>query len=93
MEFDSIIDWDEAFEFLPGLTVELKSRPGVLDTVVGYDLMMVPPIWLENDPCPRYPHELRVVSRSSVQACTLGQDDSSSQSQPGGTASNLLSIR
>ncbi|MBF2051425.1 MAG: hypothetical protein IGS54_29345 [Elainella sp. C42_A2020_010] len=87
-----MIDWDEAFEYLPGLTVELKSRPGVVDTVVGYDLTMVPPIWLKNDPCPRYPHELRVVSRSSVQACSLNADIASNQNQAGSNP-GLLSIR
>jgi hypothetical protein len=71
MNSDSAIDWDEAFEYLPGLTVELKSCPGKLDVVVGYDLTMVPPIWLEQDPCPRYPHELRTISCTQVQACTL----------------------
>jgi hypothetical protein len=74
MDCSSAIDWDEAFEYLPGLAVELKSCPGQFDTVVGYDLTMVPPIWLEHDPCPRYPHELRTISRAQVQACALQLD-------------------
>jgi hypothetical protein len=67
----SQIDWEEAFEYLPGLVVELKSRPGVFDAIAAYDLTMVPPIWLENDPRPRYPHELQIVSRERVQACEI----------------------
>lgn len=65
------IDWEEAFEYLPGLIVELKSRPGVFDTIAAYDLTMVPPIWLEKDSRPRYPHELQIISRERVQACQL----------------------
>lgn len=71
MDLNTAIDWNEAFEYAPGLLVELKSRPGVFDTIAGYDLTLVPPIWLENDPCPRYPHELKIVSRSQVKACDL----------------------
>ena len=67
----SQIDWEEAFEYLPGLVVELKSSPGVYDAIAAYDLTMVPPIWLEKDPRPRYPHELQIVSRERVQACQL----------------------
>lgn len=78
MDFNSAIDWDEAFEYAPGLLVELKSRPGVFDRITGYDLMMVPPIWLENDPCPRYPHELQVVSRTQMKVCDLSQQDAGS---------------
>jgi hypothetical protein len=64
MDFQVDIDWQEIFEFQPGFIVELKSQPGVFDTVAAYEPMMVPPVWLKNDPCPRYPHELRVVFRS-----------------------------
>jgi hypothetical protein len=71
MEFYADLDWDEAFEYLPGITVELKSKPGVMDTIAIYEPMMVPPIWLANDARPRYPHELRVVSRATLQACEL----------------------
>ncbi|WP_242723231.1 hypothetical protein [Microcoleus vaginatus] len=62
MGINENLDWEEAFEYRAGLTVELKSQPGVLHTIAYYEVMMVPPIWLENDPRPRYPHELRVVS-------------------------------
>lgn len=68
---DSEIDWEEAWEYQPGFTIELKACPGVLQTIAYYEPMMVPPIWLEGDPRPRYPHELRVVSRSTRKACHL----------------------
>jgi hypothetical protein len=55
------VDWDEAVEYHPGQRVELKSNPGTFDTIAHYDPMMVPSIWLENDPRPRYPHELQIV--------------------------------
>lgn len=61
MSFDSDLDWEEAFTYRPGLTVELKAKPGTFDTIARYEAMMVPSIWLENDPVPRYPHELYVV--------------------------------
>jgi len=62
MGINENLDWEEAFEYRAGLTVELKSQPGVLHTIAYYEVMMVPPIWLENDPRPRYSHEVRVVS-------------------------------
>lgn len=71
MSAESMIDWDEMFEYLPGTTVELKNRPGVVDQIDFYEAMMVPPVWLVNDPHPRYPHELRIISRQEVQACSL----------------------
>jgi hypothetical protein len=52
----------EALKFCPGQRVELKANPGVVDTIAEYDPMMVPPIWLANDPKPRYPHELNLVT-------------------------------
>jgi hypothetical protein len=55
------LDWEEAFEYRPGQTVELKAAPGTFDTIADYEAMMVPPIWLVNDSRPRYPHELRVI--------------------------------
>ncbi|MGG6293285.1 hypothetical protein ACQ4M4_02585 [Leptolyngbya sp. AN02str] len=67
----NVEDWDEAFEYLPGTVVELKEQPGVTDVVSSYEPMMVPPIWLEHDPCPRYPHQLRVVSRRAAQVCAI----------------------
>lgn len=65
------LDWDEAFEYLPGSLVELTAQPGVFDAIAFYEPMMVPPIWLVNDPRPRYPHEVRVVSRREAQGCAL----------------------
>jgi hypothetical protein len=65
------VDWDEIFEYQPGFVVELKSHPGVFDTIGQYETTMVPPIWLVNDPRPRYPHELRIVSRLKVNAFWL----------------------
>ncbi|MFB2978477.1 hypothetical protein [Microseira sp. BLCC-F43] len=65
------IDWDEMFEYLPGTIVELKDKPGILDRIDCYETMMVPPIWLADDPHPRYPDELRIVSRREVQVCEL----------------------
>lgn len=55
------IELDEALAYQSGQRVELKSKPGTFDTIVAYDPMMVPSIWLEHDPRPRYPHELRLV--------------------------------
>ena len=67
-------DWEEAFEYRAGLTVELKSQPGILHTIAYYEVMMVPPIWLENDPRPRYAHELRVVLQPKVSnVCRISQ--------------------
>ncbi|ELR99846.1 hypothetical protein [Gloeocapsa sp. PCC 73106] len=71
MNTESIIDWDEMFEYLPGMTVELKSEPGVLHKIDYYETMMVPPVWLINDPQPRYTHELRIVSRQGSLVCSL----------------------
>jgi hypothetical protein len=51
--------------------VELKNNPGVLHQIDYYEAIMVPPIWLVNDPRPRYPHELRIVSHRNAQVCAL----------------------
>nr|WP_238717842.1 hypothetical protein [Petrachloros mirabilis] len=64
-------DWDEILEYPPGATVELKARPGVSDVIDYYDPVMVPPIWLVNDPRPRYPHELRVMSIPAAITCEI----------------------
>lgn len=72
MNVDSAIDWDEIFEYLPGTVVELKNNPGVLHQIDYYETTMVPPIWLVNDPRPRYPHELQIVSRRDIQVCDIG---------------------
>ncbi|MBE9126014.1 MULTISPECIES: hypothetical protein [unclassified Coleofasciculus] len=74
MNTELAIDWDEMFEYLPGTTVELKNQPGVLHQIDCYEPMMVPPIWLANDPRPRYPHELQIVSRQAVSVCSLEQE-------------------
>jgi hypothetical protein len=52
---------EERFQYRPGTKVEVKSKPGVVDTIAFYDPMMVPPITLEKDPQPRYPEELRIA--------------------------------
>jgi len=65
------IDWDEVFEYLPKTIVELKAKPNVLYEIDWYEATMVPPIWLVGDPRPRYPHELRIVSRLKLQVCDL----------------------
>ena len=58
--------WSQAQEmavYRSGQRVELKHRPGVIDTVIAYDPMMVPPVILANDPQPRYPEELTLISQ------------------------------
>ena len=55
-------DQQEVSRYRPGQRVELKASPGVVDVIAEYDPMMVPPIWLANDPKPRYPHELNLVT-------------------------------
>lgn len=59
----STIDFEqqEAVQYRPGQRVELITNPGVVDIIAEYDPMMVPPIWLKNDPKPRYPHELNLL--------------------------------
>ncbi|MBV9390092.1 MAG: hypothetical protein JOZ78_27015 [Chroococcidiopsidaceae cyanobacterium CP_BM_ER_R8_30] len=68
MESDLYLDYEEAFIYRPGQKVELKSQPGTCDIIANYEPMMVPPIWLVNDPKPRYAHELRVISHSLTTA-------------------------
>jgi hypothetical protein len=55
-------DQQEALRYRPGQRVELTTSPGVVDVIAEYDPMMVPPIWLANDPKPRYPHELNLLT-------------------------------
>lgn len=64
-------DREEALKYQPGQRVELKSRPGVVDVIADYDPMMVPPIWLANDPKPRYPHELNVLPKPVIGSAWL----------------------
>lgn len=71
MNIETAIDWDEAFEYLPGTRVELKAQPGIVHTIDCYESMMVPPIWLVDNPRPRYPHELRIVSYQNERVCSL----------------------
>ncbi len=59
-------NWSEAEEILSyrsGQKVEYKHRPGVFDTIIGYDPELVPPVILANDPQPRYPEELTLISQ------------------------------
>lgn len=65
MSFNFNVDFDqqEALRYRPGTRVELKQRPGVVDVIAEYDPMMVPPIWLANDPKPRYPEELELLDK------------------------------
>ena len=61
--------WSEAQEmavYRPGQKVEIKSRPGVIDTVIAYDPMMVPPVILASDPHPRYPEELILAAKPAT---------------------------
>lgn len=74
---DSIFGTDdferqEALKYRPGQRVELKANPGVIDVIAEYDPMMVPPIWLENDPKPRYPHELNLLAKPIAVTSWLG---------------------
>ena len=69
--YNNDLDWDEAWEYQPGFTVELAARPGTTHKISSYDPLMVPPIWLAGDPKPRYPHELKIVSRATTKACHL----------------------
>ena len=66
IRFHKDLDLEEAIEYRAGQKVELKERPGVFDTIAEYDSTMVPPIWLANDPQPRYPEELKVIAQKSV---------------------------
>jgi hypothetical protein len=58
-------DWRElpaeGAVYRPGQKVEVKHRPGIVDTVIAYDPMMVPPVMLAIDPQPRYPEELTLI--------------------------------
>ncbi len=61
--------WSEAQEmaiYRPGQKVEIKRRPGIIDTVIAYDPMMVPPVMLANDPQSRYPEELNLVAQAAI---------------------------
>ncbi|HEY9805352.1 MAG TPA: hypothetical protein V6D04_02195 [Candidatus Obscuribacterales bacterium] len=61
MIFETDFDQQEALKYRPGQRVELKHQPGLVDVIVSYDPMMVPPIELASDPMPRYPEELHLL--------------------------------
>lgn len=65
--FNADFDQQEAIKYRPGTRVELKQSPGVVDTIAEYDPMMVPPIWLTNDPKPRYPEELELLAKPLIE--------------------------
>ena len=67
MIFETDFDQQEAFKYRPGQRVELKHQPGVMDIIVSYDPMMVPPISLASDPLPRYPEELCIIPAPALQ--------------------------
>ena len=46
--------------------MELTAQPGIFYTIDFYEPMMLPPVWLVNDPRPRYPHELRIISGQKI---------------------------
>ena len=73
MNFEADIDWEEAFHYRAGQTVEVKAKPGVFDTIACYEAAMVPPVWLVNDPIPRYPHELRVIQHPILESKVVDQ--------------------
>lgn len=62
----------EAEEYRPGTPVELKDKPGRLYIVEEYDPMMVPPVWLVDEPKPHYPDELKLMSKLF---CLLSNQD------------------
>ena len=56
------IERKEARQYAKGQPVELKQQPGQIYIIAEYDPMMVPPIWLKDDPMPHYPEELKLMS-------------------------------
>jgi hypothetical protein len=75
-------DRQEAIKYRPGQRVELKANPGVVDIIAEYDPMMVPPIWLANDPKPRYPHELNLLPKPIMGIAWLGLSNRRSAGHP-----------
>ena len=82
----------EALKFCPGQRVELKANPGVVDTIAEYDPMMVPPIWLANDPKPRYPHELNLVAAPLLSNAWLKLSRSRQSAFPSSSKSKPFSV-
>ncbi len=63
--------WSESKEmtiYRPGQKVEIKRHPGLIDTIIAYDPMMVPPVILAIDPQPRYPEELTLIPIPGIKA-------------------------
>lgn len=56
------LERQETLTYKKGVPVELKQKPGIVYVIEEYDEMMVPPIWLANDPKPHYPDELNLMS-------------------------------
>lgn len=56
------LERQEARQYAKGKAVALKEQPGKVYRIEEFDPMMIPPIWLENDPMPHYPHELLLIS-------------------------------
>ena len=90
MIFETESEQREALKFRPGQKVELKHQPGMVDIIVDYDPMMVPPIVLASDPMPRYPEELQLLPTPALNrtwlnfprqtqypACSLGDREAS----------------
>jgi hypothetical protein len=76
------LDQQDALRYRPGQQVELKANPGIVDIITEYDPMMVPPIWLANDPKPRYPHELNVLVKPMMTISWLRLSNRSSAKPP-----------
>jgi len=66
MQFELSDNWQEAFKYRPGQKVYVKYGSHAVDSIVSYDPMMVPPIVLANDPMPRYPEELELVTKPQI---------------------------
>lgn len=75
-------DHQEALKYRPGQRVELKTSPGRVDVIAEYDPMMVPPIWLANDPKPRYPHELNLLRTPVISLAWLSVSKRRSAGHP-----------
>lgn len=105
MIFETDFDQQEALKYRPGQRVELKHQPGLVDVIISYDPMMVPPIELASDPMPRYPEELQLLptpalnrnwlsfhSQTQYPACSLGDREASlrvNRSTPGRANRNV----
>ncbi|HEY9632503.1 MAG TPA: hypothetical protein V6D14_03800 [Coleofasciculaceae cyanobacterium] len=86
-------DQQEALRYRPGQRVELKATPGIVDVIAEYDPMMVPPIWLANDPKPRYAHELNLLPMSIMDSTWLRLSRRRSVGHPAGQSRAYLATR